>query len=157
MKARTGLAAAALIGTVAMGAPAFAAEGACAGKPGPNRLTVQISGVQPVRGEVAVTVYPDDARRFLARRGKLYRERVKAQAPVTSACFHLDPGVYAIAVYHDVNADRDFNRTAIGMPAEGFGFSNDAPTRFGLPSFDSVRFRVRPGQTSVAIRMRYQH
>lgn len=156
MKARTGLAAAVLFGTAVLGAPAMAASGDCGGKPGPNRLTVQITGVAPAKGEVAVTVYPDDAKRFLAPKGKLYRLRVKAEAPVTTACFHLDPGVYAIAIYHDANGDQDFNRTLVGMPAEGFGFSNDAPTRIGLPSFESVRLRVKAGQTTTAIRMRYQ-
>lgn len=156
MKARTGLATAVLMGTAVLGAPALASNGDCAGKPGHNRLTVQVTGVQPAKGEVAVTVYPDDAKRFLAPKGKLYRLRVKAETPMTTACFHLDPGVYAIAIYHDANGDEDFNRNLVGMPVEGFGFSNDAPTRIGLPAFETVRLWVKAGQTVTPIRMRYQ-
>ena len=37
---------------------------------------VQVSGVSPAQGEVAVTLYPDDSRRFLAPKGKLARARV---------------------------------------------------------------------------------
>lgn len=154
MKVRTGLFAAAIVSILSVAAPALAAE-TCAGKSGPHSVSVLVSGIRNAKGEVAITLYPDDPKRFLAPRGKLMRQRVKAEAPVTKACFFVDPGVYAIAVYHDTNADRDFNRNPVGMPTEGFGFSNDPPTKFGIPSFESVRFRFKPGQPPVAIRMRY--
>jgi len=154
MKVRTGLGGAVFAGLLHVATPATAAE--CAGKPSAHQLTVQVTGLSAAQGEVAVTLYPDDVRRFLAPRGKLARLRVKATTPVTRACFWLpQPGVYAIAVYHDANGDEDFNRTATGMPAEGFGFSNDAPTRVGLPSFDKVRFRARGGESSLPVKMRY--
>jgi uncharacterized protein (DUF2141 family) len=157
MKVRTGVAGAAFVGVLAAAAPSLAAEDDCVGKKSAHRLSVQVSGVSPAQGEVAVTLYPDDSRRFLAPKGKLARARVKAQAPVTRACFWVPaPGVYAIAVYHDADGDRDFDRNAVGMPAEGFGFSNDAPTRIGLPAFDKVRFRARAGETILPIKMRYQ-
>jgi uncharacterized protein (DUF2141 family) len=104
---------------------------------------------------MAVTVYPDEARRFLAPGGRLLRVRPPATAPVTTTCFNLPgPGHYAIAVYHDANADRDFNRTIIGMPAEDYGFSNDPSTATGLPSFRSVRFSVAPGANTISIMLK---
>ena len=35
------------------------------------------------------------------------------------------------------------------MPAEGYGFSNDAPTTVGLPSFGDVRFTAPAGPAEV--------
>lgn len=119
------------------------------------KLTVHNVGLRSAAGEVAVTVYPDDPRRFLAHHGKLLRARVPAVLPVTSACFWVQPGVYAVAVYHDQNGNHDFDRNAIGMPVEGYGFSNDAPTRFSLPAFDTVRFRVPPTGQTIRVKMRY--
>jgi uncharacterized protein (DUF2141 family) len=154
MEVRTGLAAAAFAGVLSAAAPSAAED--CAGKPSAHRLTVQVKGVRAAQGEVAVTLYPDDARRFLAPKGKLLRQRVEARAPATTACLWLPkPGAYAIAVYHDANGDRDFNRSPIGMPTEGYGFSNDAPTKFSLPSFDAVRFSVKAGESHTTIQMRY--
>ena len=54
-------------------------------------------------------------------------------------------------VYHDINADHDFNRSLVGMPTEGYGFSNDAPTTIGLPAYNTVRFRVPAGASSMAV------
>lgn len=153
MKARTGLLALMTTGLLGAG-PALADD--CEGRPTGVRLNVQVTNVRAAQGQVAVTVYPDNAKRFLAPRGKLARQRVKASAPITNACFYLpQAGTYAIAIYHDANADEDFNRDKVGRPIEGFGFSNDPPTKTGLPPFRSVRFPVSDGDNRIAIQMRY--
>ncbi len=155
MKARTGAFVVGLAFACGLAGAAWAADD-CAGKPGATNLTVQVAGLRNAMGQVAVTVYADDAGRWLAPGGKLLRQRVAAVLPQTRACFWLpSPGFYAVAIYHDANGDKDFNRSAFGAPIEGFGFSNDAPTRSGLPPFAAVRFRVRPGRSAVTIRMRY--
>ncbi len=122
------------------------------------RLRLTVTGVNKAEGLITITVYPSDPSRFLSPGGKLARLRVPAQAPITTACLAVpadQAGVLAIAVYHDANGDHDFNRTMLGMPAEGYGFSNDAPTTFGLPSFDSARFNALAGDTSLTIPMHY--
>jgi uncharacterized protein (DUF2141 family) len=151
---RNAAAAAAAI-ALSMLAPA-AAEAACAGQPGGGaiQLDVVATDVRNGAGEVAFTVYPDDSGRFLAKGGKLLRQRIPAAAGATRACFWLKPGYYAIAIYHDENGDHDFNRTLFSVK-EGFGFSNDAPTTLGVPSFRAVRFPVSADRRTVRIKMRY--
>lgn len=141
---------------LSLSATTAAAADDCAGKDSGTRLSVQVSQLNSDAGEVTVTVYPSDARRFLAPRGKLLRVRVKTAAPMTRVCFNLPgPDVYAVAIYHDANGNHDFDRNRLGMPAEGYGFSNDAPTRFGVPSFDAVRFAVKAGENALRVKMRY--
>lgn len=115
------------------------------------RLTVVATEVRNQSGEVAFTLYPDDARRFLAKGGKLLRIRVPARTPRTSICLLVPPGYYAVATYHDENDDHRFNHTLFSVK-EGFGFSNDAPASVGLPRFGQARFSV--GRQDVAIRIR---
>ena len=153
MKGRTAAIAVAM-GLVAAG-PALADQGcALTRTPTSSRLTVQVDGVKPAVGEVAITLYPDDKRRFLAKGGKLARHRLRAALSVR-ACFWLPQGSYAVAVYHDRDGDRDFDRTLVGLPAEGFGFSNDPETRTGLPPLSAVRFRVGAGERVTTIQMKY--
>jgi len=126
----------------------------CVGE-GPVRLFVSVTNVRSAIGEMAVTVYPDDPGRFLAPGGKLARQRVPADAPVTRVCFALpQPGAYAVAVYHDANANHDFDRTIVGMPTEAFGFSNNPPVQDALPDFASARTVVRTDK-EISIRLRY--
>lgn len=133
-----------------------AAAADCEGRPSSTRLVVHVTGLRAAVGEMAVTVYPDAPHRFLAPKGKLARVRTPSRTPVTTACFWLpQPAAYAVAVYHDANADHDLNRTLTGLPNEGFGFSNNPSTKIGLPPFRAVRFQAGPGDTTLRITLRY--
>lgn len=63
-------------------------------------------------------------------------------------------GVYAVKVFHDVNANGELDTNFVGMPKEPFGFSNDAMGRFGPPSFQEAAFQVESDPARVAIRLR---
>lgn len=119
-------------------------------------VNVEVRDLRNTNGELTVTIYGDRAEDFLASGRKLARKRLPITGSTTLACLTVPgPGVYAIAVYHDENGDRKFGRTAFGLPAEGFGFSNDAPTRVGLPSFADARFTVAANGGHLTIHMRY--
>ena len=45
--------------------------------------------------------------------------------------------LYALALYHDENGNRSFDRTGVGFPAEGFGFSNNPATLADMGIKDS--------------------
>ncbi|MBV9750141.1 MAG: DUF2141 domain-containing protein, partial [Acetobacteraceae bacterium] len=108
--------------------PAILADG-CTGPMSNTKLNVAVSNVRSGHGLIAVTLYADDRKRFLAHHGSLYVGRVPAVAGVTRMCIHLPAtGTFALAVYHDEDGDRKLKRNAIGMPREGYGFSNNAPT-----------------------------
>ena len=62
---------------------------------------------------------------------------------------------YAIAVYHDEDGNRSYNRSSLGMPREGFGFSNNPGTLFGVPSFRSVRINIPRTNMQTTVRLRY--
>lgn len=153
MKVRTAVSS--IAASLAIAAPAFANDG-CEGvrTATSSKISVAVTNVRAAKGEVAITLYPDDKRRFLAKGGKLARVRTKAQL-TTRTCFWVPAGHYAVAVYHDENGDHEFQRTLVGLPAEGFGFSNNPATNIGLPSFSSARFVAGPDERAVTIEMRY--
>ncbi|WP_343061192.1 DUF2141 domain-containing protein [Novosphingobium flavum] len=141
-----------------LAAPASAqlARPGCTGKPSATWIDVSVDGVRSSQGLVAITLYADKPRKFLARGGSLYVGRVPAREGNTTGCIFVPkPGVYALAIYHDENADQAFNRTAIGLPAEGYGFSNNPSTLAGLPSFKSVRLSIPRSGLVTRIRMKY--
>lgn len=137
-------------------APAEPRSAQCAGPPSETRLYVDVDRVRAGRGVVAVTLFADDPRKFLVKLGSLYVGRAPAAVPVTHLCLHLPrPGTYALAVYHDENSNGKIDRTALGLPAEGYGFSNNPTIWFGPPSFRAVRFTVPRSGMHVGIRMKY--
>ena len=137
-------------------AAAPAAPQGCTGPPSAHWLNVVAEGVRSGNGLLAVTLYEDASRKFLVKNGSLYVGRVKAVPGTTRACIFVPkPGVYALALYHDENANQKFDRTTIGFPAEGFGFSNNPGTFAGLPSFRAVRLSVPRASLTSRVQMRY--
>lgn len=145
-----------LAAATAFAAPATAAPADCLGTPSDTWLNVSIEGLRNGNGLVTVALYPDDSRQFLAKGGTIKNNRLNASAPVTRACvFVPQPGVYAIAVYHDEDASRKLNRSGLGLPVEGYGFSNNPATLAGLPAFRSVRLNVPKSGLTTHVRMKY--
>lgn len=128
----------------------------CTGPESPLKFYVNVTGVNAAKGLIAVSLYADNPSKFLAKRGSLYVGRVAAKSPTTRVCIHIPTaGTYAIAVYHDTDANRKFNRTGIGLPAEGYGFSNNPGTLFGLPSFSKVRIGIPRTNVQTTVKLKY--
>jgi uncharacterized protein (DUF2141 family) len=49
-------------------------------------------------------------------------------------------GEYAVSAYLDINGNDKLDTGLFGVPEEPIGASNDAPARFGPPSYDDARF-----------------
>ena len=52
----------------------------------------------------------------------------------------IPPGTYAMVVIHDENMNGKLDTNALGIPKEGYGFSNDAKKWLGTPSFSAASF-----------------
>ena len=52
----------------------------------------------------------------------------------------IDPGQYAISIFHDKNKNGLLDKNPLGIPIEIYGFSNNARRRFSAPSFQECAF-----------------
>jgi len=114
----------------AVAAPASASE------PG---VTVTIMDIETPEGFMMIALFDE------AGWGKEAIEAVRL--PVSGDSFSTilvlpAPGKYGIRVFHDVDGNGELNSNMIGLPTEPFGFSNNAPPRFGPPSFADAAFDV---------------
>ena len=121
-----------------------------------QRILATVTGARRVAGNITFTLYGSRPAAFLAHNGSIAIDRTTLTGVTADACFVVStPGVYALAVYHDENNNHHFDRSLIGLPLEGYGFSNNAAIFMGPPSFASVRFTVQPGDNHVTIKLRY--
>ncbi len=131
------------------------ADPACVAAPGQAALQISVSGMRSDKGTVTITIYPDDAPHFLDGAYKVARQELPVILPTTSGCFLLAPGYYAVALFHDENGNHHFDTNALGIPVEGYGFSNNPTLYLGPPGLGRVRFLVHAGDNPVAIQMKY--
>jgi uncharacterized protein (DUF2141 family) len=54
----------------------------------------------------------------------------------------LPPGDYAFGIFHDENQNNEIDKNWMGIPSEGFAFSNNAMGSFGPPSYTQAKFTI---------------
>ncbi len=67
----------------------------------------------------------------------------------------IPPGTYALAVIHDENMNGKLDTGLLGVPTEGYGFSNDARAWFGAPSFAAASFPYDGRTLDLTISLHY--
>ena len=67
----------------------------------------------------------------------------------------IPPGTYAMAVIHDENMDGKLETNLLGIPTEGYGFSNDVEGKSGAPSFSAASFRYDGRNLDLTMSLHY--
>ena len=123
-------------------AATLAAAGPAPGAALGAELTVEVVGLRSDDGNVHFALY-DNPATFPDDEGRLRGTNVPIAGRHAVAVFKgLTPGSYAVAVFHDENANGSFDQGFLGLLLEDYGFSNDAPAFLGPPSFEQAKFAV---------------
>ncbi len=135
---------------------AFGAVPCDLANPAQTRLEISVSGMRTTKGRITISIYPDIADEFMKGPYKIGQLHLPVLLPVTRTCFVVPaPGFYGVALFGDELSNNHFETTGLGLPAEGYGFSNNPRLYFGPPGLARVRFRAHPGDNQVDIRMQY--
>ena len=112
-----------------------------------NTLEISVKGVESSKGNISVALYNTEDT-FLEF-DKVFRgERVPAKKGETKLNIADVPeGEYAVAVFHDENANKELDVNWMGIPKETVGFSNAKMKTFGPPSFKECAFTVNSDRT----------
>ncbi len=116
-------------------------------------VQITVSGVRNDHGHVLVALC--SRADFLQPHCPWKAEVLASPGSVTAVLANVPPGTYAAQAYHDENDDKRLNRTILGLPREGMGFSNDAPMHFGPPGFDAASFALGHANTHIGFKLRY--
>jgi uncharacterized protein (DUF2141 family) len=132
-----------------------------------SELRVAIDGVASSSGTLMVGLY-DSEEHFrsaianasnlgsLNDRSRLVGIAMKAVAGTQSVVFtNLKPGTYGVIVFHDENDNGKLDDNAWGVPAEGYGFSNNAEGFLAAPSFEDAAVMLDCADRAIAIALKY--
>ena len=117
-------------------------------------LKVDLEGVENSTGKVRFGLY-NESRAFRKEAQALKVVEVPAQKGTVSVEFpDLEPGWYAVMVYHDEDTNGRLNLLLGMYPTEGYGLSNN-PSVFGKPTFEDSAFRIEEQDLHIHIEARY--
>ena len=117
-------------------------------------LVVTVDGMRSTKGDIRLSIY-DSAAQWPdnAPPGRGGVEKVRG--PTVVFRFDLPPGVYAINGFHDENGTGKFETNFLGLPEEGYFFSNNVHPFLSAPSFASASFRLPPEGAAITIHVIY--
>jgi uncharacterized protein (DUF2141 family) len=122
---------------------------------GQTKLQVTVKNIKGQKGNIIVGIYDSDEN-FLKK--PLDGRMEKATGDSIIVVFeNLKPGKYAVSVLHDANKNKDLDQNKLGIPKEGFGFSNNVLGAMGPPSFKRAQIDLSPDQKDLDINIKMKY
>lgn len=115
-------------------------------------LSLSVKNFKHDTGKLMVALYNDPAD-YLKEPFRVADTVIYDLQQVTILFADLPKGTYAISIYHDENENGDLDTNFMGIPEEPYAFSNDAPGRFGPPSFEAAAFDLTEIQNTHMINL----
>jgi len=121
-----------------------------------SNLVVLIYGLEEDEGQISMTCRTDGPEWPTGEGAEYVRVIPVAghDGMIEIAIDDVPCGIYAISLFHDVNADNDMNRSAIGLPLEPWGMSNNAIGMLSAPTFEQASFVVNGPTTLIELDLR---
>lgn len=120
-------------------------------------IEITVSGIRNQSGQIAIYVFNSQegfkeeraVHAFMFKKQQLVDGTLKVK-------IELPAGTFGLSLVDDENANKNMDYNFVGMPKEGFGFSNYYHTGLTRPVYDQFKFNVQKGSaTKVAVQMRY--
>ena len=119
----------------------------------PALLTIRVENVSKDGGYVQIALY-DRASYEGHDSPPVVAATVEARSPETVINLpNVRPGEYAVKMFQDVKRSGSFVTSALGLPEEPFGFSNDARPFLDQPSFAAAKFKFGGGTSEITVHL----
>jgi uncharacterized protein (DUF2141 family) len=133
-----------------------------------SELRITVEGIRSPHGTILIGLYDNiesftraielsDKDGFLNDPNRFAAVSLRANAAMKSAVVftNLDPGQYAIILFHDENGNGKLDKNALGVPTEPYGFSNNVQGFLGPPAFKKAVMQVNADDKAVHIVLIY--
>jgi len=116
-------------------------------------LTVKVVGYKNTNGKTQIGLYNNEI--SFPKINKQYKTAIiNVNSFVTKYTFSIPVGYYAVALFHDANADGVCNTNFLGIPKEGYGFSNNIKPIISAPTFNETKMSIQKDM-EIEIRLIY--
>ena len=104
---------------------------------------LEITDIRSSEGKLLIAVYTENDE-WLDEEVAFYTTIVEVTSEnQTIKIPSLPNGNYGVAVVHDLNGDEKLSFNWLGIPKEGYGFSNNPDKTFRKPTFEEAKVQVK--------------
>ena len=123
----------------------------------PILISVSIKDIKTPNGQILMGIYKDDIsfdKELPYKKVQAFKTKISNGTLLVEV--KLEPGKYGISLMDDENFNGKMDYNFIGIPKEGFGFSNYYHTGLTKPKLKSFLFEVIENKnTKVEVKMKY--
>jgi uncharacterized protein (DUF2141 family) len=113
-----------------------------------NNLRITIHKIENLEGAIFLHLSSDTSM-FDRNAGKdgIVVTRAVEDSVMVVELKNISDGMYAFALFHDLNGNGKLDSRKFGIPAEPYAFSKNAKGKFGPPKFTEASFMIDGGKT----------
>ena len=129
----------------------------CSGMLCAQTLDVHITNIRNTKGQICLAIFADEAG-FKAERTCWVMKCDKKNFINGEFLIKIEfrPGTYGMSVLDDENYNGKMDYNLVGIPREGFGFSNYFHRGILKPAFDDFKFDIQKNETKkLFVKMKY--
>lgn len=120
-----------------------------------QKVNVTVTNIRSEKGNLVLHVFKDQQSFKDSKPLKKVKYTKTALANGTvKFTITLEPGTFGLSIMDDENNNSKMDYNMIGMPKEGFGFSDYYHTSMTRPTFSDFKFDLK-GDKNVIMKMRY--
>jgi uncharacterized protein (DUF2141 family) len=119
-----------------------------------HKLTITVDGMRNLNGRIQLFLYNQAEDHLITE--KAYKAfQIEVDGPeVSKTLQNIPAGEYSLGLFHDENQDAICNLNFLGIPREGYGFSQNYKIFLRAPNFEETKFKVA-GDTYLRISVTY--
>ncbi|WP_316800864.1 DUF2141 domain-containing protein [Pedobacter frigidisoli] len=121
----------------------------------PVEAVMNVSGIRSTKGNLIIQIYRDE---LSYENEQPYKQLIfikdQIESGSTRVKFSIESGVYGFTLVDDENGNGRIDKNFIGMPKEGFGFSNFFMEKLKKPNFSQFQIKVNKTK-NIGIKVKY--
>ena len=121
----------------------------------PCKLSVEFTNIRNKEGKLYLFIYnfknqyPDNPYKYYEiDKSSIYNNRLLVNVPKMAV------GKYAISILDDENSNDDLDRF-LGIPTEGYGFSNNVKPLLSMPKYEELLFDLNQDYLCLKLKLQY--
>ncbi len=115
-------------------------------------IEVNINNIKPIVGKLFIALDVKDTYDKDDKSNSFFSLRKKVLASSHKIIISdVNPGTYALSVFHDVDNNNKLSTNFFGVPSEGYGFSNNVVGSFSMPTFKEASFIINNKQKIISL------
>ncbi|OKY27750.1 MULTISPECIES: DUF2141 domain-containing protein [Thalassotalea] len=106
-----------------------------------HSLQLEIREVKSNQGKILAQLFKGESN-YQANKPMMAQQSMAKEGTLILTFSNLENGEYAIRYFHDENSDNQLATNLIGIPTEGYGYSNNAKGNFGPAKYQDMKVSI---------------